>query len=511
MTTLNLEPGIDAPIVLSDITSYCVGDVINIFSSEYMGEQVEYKWTFPTNSSIENAVTQTNQLVIEDAGLDNSGFYSVAVYVDGCLSYSSEDLYVLINEEPTVSLLSDYTICAYPGEKLELTPDVVGASGNPTFNWTGPLGFSSEEEAITLNNLDPSLSGIYTLTVTDNSACSAVFTSTTVQINPLPETPIISSNSLEVCQGENIELSIQNFSAFSSYIWTLNDGTEVQSNSATLTILDANPEIHNGIYSVLTLEGDCVSSNSNELTLEVVSLPDSLEISNTTSLTPACEGELVQLIGPKISDAVYTWLGPNDYTSNEQSPILNESRPKDSGIYSLYIEIAGCRSILAETEIVIVSTPLQATIEDIEVVCEQTDAILRVLNPDPELFYDWYRVTENVILGTGFTLSIPNVNTVNEGEYQVIARSEYCSGERSQPEFLRVEDPNNSIAFAGEDTIVCTPDHTLGTDTIDVRQGFWSMEDNLSNTEIIDSVSYYTRITDLAEGRNQFIRYAQYS
>jgi gliding motility-associated-like protein len=505
VTTLDLQAGIEAPIISSDVISYCVGEVIDIFTNEYIGEQVEYKWTFPASAGIDNAVTQTNHLVIDEAQINNTGFYSVAVFVDGCLSYSSEDLYIKINEEPNVTLANDYNICAFPDQELVLIPEVLSVTGMPTYSWTGPLGFLSAEMSPVLNNLNPNLSGIYTLTVSDESGCSEVFISTSVQVNAIPEPPVISSSSEKICEGENIELIIDNFVSTSTYSWVLNDSTTIESNSATLTILDAKADMHNGIYTVFARAGECLSGISNQVAIEVVNLPDTLDISNTTAVTPACEGDLVQLTGPEVPGAEYTWLGPNDYISKEQSPILYNSIPKNSGVYSLYISIDGCRSTTVDTEVAIRSLPLQAIIEDIEVVCEETDISLRVQNPDPELIYDWYRTTENIVIGTGSTLSINNVNTADEGEYQVIARSEFCSSQKSVPKFLRVEDPASTIAFAGNDLIICTPDHLLGTDTVNYRSGIWTIEDSLSSVEIIDSSVYQTRVTDLELGENELI------
>src|SRR5690606_38570240 len=59
---------------------------------------------------------------------------------------------------------------------------------------------------------------------------------------------------------------------------------------------------------------------------------------------PVCEGEMVNLKVTSLSDANYTWTGPNDFISNEQNPVITNASLSSSGDYFVTVSKDGCTS-----------------------------------------------------------------------------------------------------------------------------------------------------------------------
>jgi len=68
-----------------------------------------------------------------------------------------------------------------------------GPAGMSTYSWTGPNGFTSNEQSPSIPNVTPAAAGQYILTVTNANGCSDSV-SITVIVNPLPTTSPIWHN-----------------------------------------------------------------------------------------------------------------------------------------------------------------------------------------------------------------------------------------------------------------------------------------------------------------------------
>ncbi len=499
---IDLDPGIEAPILDSENTSFCVGEDLVITTSTYVGSQIEYKWIFPDGSGVQNVVTQTNQLVIEDTDFDNEGNYSVAVFVDGCLSYSSEDLFIEINETPIVSIPKEYTFCS--NEEINLTSNIENGSSPFDFLWKGPEGFISQEESPILSMINNAVSGVYTLTVTDANGCVAEEAFTSINIIDQPDTPIIESNNLQVCGGEEIIADIINYKSSSTYIWRLGDGSEIVSSEPTLSIDNVDSTANSISISVHVTDENCTSLPSNELVFEIIRVPNIIEISNTSIMEPVCEGDTIQLIAPYIEGANYNWIGPNEFVSTKQSPFITTSQSSIKGAYSLFIDLDGCKSDNFETVVDIEPLPAIPILNDLDIVCEGVEVFLEIQNPDPELLYSWYKTGSNEVLGSGTVFRIEEVSMNDAGNYFVIAQSAFCGSAESNQILLSVEEQEGSIAFAGFDDVVCEPDYLLGTNPLSNKEGRWEILDPNLPVIIDQNETYQTMVFNLVAGTNQF-------
>ena len=85
---------------------------------------------------------------------------------------------VTVIPPPDVSAMNNGPVCI--GETLTLM-----ATGGNSYEWDGPMGYSSTSQNPVINNIITGMAGIYYVTVTDNSGCTAE-ASTLVVVDPGP-------------------------------------------------------------------------------------------------------------------------------------------------------------------------------------------------------------------------------------------------------------------------------------------------------------------------------------
>jgi gliding motility-associated-like protein len=115
-----------------------------------------------------------------------------------CGFSNSDDVTVTLAPTPNANASSNSPLCE--GETLLLS-----ASGGVSYNWSGPLGFSSGLQNPNLDNITPANSGTYTVTVTDAAGCTAS-SSTVVVVYPNPIVSIIALNAPLCSNGPPVTL-----------------------------------------------------------------------------------------------------------------------------------------------------------------------------------------------------------------------------------------------------------------------------------------------------------------
>jgi hypothetical protein len=76
-----------------------------------------------------------------------------------------------------------------------------------------------------------------------------------------------------------------------------------------------------------------------------------------TPLIEACETEVVKLTASDIADANYTWTGPNNFKSTEQTHIFTRALAAQSGKYQIIGNYFGCPTLPSFSEVVIHKPP----------------------------------------------------------------------------------------------------------------------------------------------------------
>ncbi len=359
IVTLNLSVVDYDPIIITNNGPLCEGESLS-FSVKDAPKNAEFSWSGPNGFS-----SVADSPIVDNVLSTNSGTYSLTVTVNGIVLPTAETE-VVVNEikrteisesihqgetflfngqqlsvsgtyQDTLTSASsgcdsivtlDLTVVDYDpiiitnnsplceGQTLLLI--VKNAPENAAFSWTGPNGFSSNEDAPTVGDMSTINSGTYFLTVTVNGIVLPTV-ETEVIINEIQHTEITDT----IHQGETFLFNGQQFSASGTYQNTLFSATS-------------------GCDSVVTLN------------LTVVDY-DPIIITNNG---PLCEGESLSFnVKNAPKNASFSWTGPNGFSSNDENPTVDDAMDANSGTYSLIVTVNGIVLPTAETDVVVNKIP----------------------------------------------------------------------------------------------------------------------------------------------------------
>ena len=302
--TLNVTlPVFDPPYSVSNDTSICIGNSVQIFATG--GNQ--YTWSpavfldDPTSSS-------------PIATPDNTTLFYVEITTpEGCILQDSV-LVTVFFTPPTPVMPDSLDICN--GESISIT-----ASGADTYFWSPNTSISATTGSTVIVN--PTTDLFYYCDFTN--ACGTERDSVYITII---RPDIQAGNDTIICVGESAPLWA---TGGVSYTWTPSDGL----NSTTSPQVIASPEIPTTYVVTGTDQFGCTDSDS--VFVDLFPRP----FIQTSPNVYAFMGDLIQLSATSTTSGVYTW-SPSEYLTcvNCVSPVAN---PDQNYIYTVtYTDNNGC-------------------------------------------------------------------------------------------------------------------------------------------------------------------------
>ncbi len=189
----------------------CEGSTLNLTGGSSV-TGVSYSWSGPDGfTSNQQNPSRTN------ADINMSGTYSLTVTDShGCTAIAQTD--VIVYDVQNVSITTSSPYCQGDDITLNATT-IVGAS----YSWTGPNGFTSNNEDPIITNAQTTDSGLYSVTVTDANSCTAT-ASTNVIVNPAVNATLTGIDPL--CHGQATgQISVSVTSGTAPYSFTWNNGS----------------------------------------------------------------------------------------------------------------------------------------------------------------------------------------------------------------------------------------------------------------------------------------------
>lgn len=391
--TVTVTGGVSSPSI-SVNGPLCAGGNINFTTGAVAG--ASYHWSGPNgfSSTVQNPT-------ITGATVAASGTYSLYLVVGTCTSAVATTV-ITVNPIPaTPTISSNSPVCV--GSTLQLNANTIS---NGVYYWSGPNGFTSNNEDPSITSVTASAAGVYTLYVEQNS-CTSSSATLNVVVNPTPNSPVISSNA-PVCAGTSIQLSAPTI-AGATYVWTGPNG--FTSNLEDPIISNAQA-INGGNYSLIIVQGGCSSSAS--LTNVAVSAAPSTP--TITSNTPLCSGSSLLLNTGTVLNATYVWTGPNGFTSNLEDPIITNATNSNSGTYLLTVVVGACSSATASHSVTVNTAPTisQGTIVN-PTVCGSNNGSIQINGSGTGNLY-WVGVNT----GNANSVSLPQtISNLGAGMYDV--------------------------------------------------------------------------------------------
>jgi len=317
-------------ITIAGSPTICPGDSVLLTANTGM---VSYEWS-PSNifnDSIYVYASGTYVLAATDA--------------NGCTALDS--IKILYNPAPPPPPLTiNDSICAGSLAHLQAS-----TSGNYTIQWyTQPYSGSVINTGTSYTSPLLNQNTTYYVSVQDNTGCHSVRQAVNVFIKPTSVTPLISATNTSLCAGDTLFLHANNV-AGAAYNWNGPD---------SFTSSQINPQINSatsaasGTYSLFISGGGCTSPVAT-ITVMVTTVNIPVVAAANDSL---CSGTaLILQAQSSTSGANYSWTGPGNYTSSNQTNTILNTSNANTGTYYVQAVLGTCKSPVDSIKVYIKPLP----------------------------------------------------------------------------------------------------------------------------------------------------------
>ncbi len=191
-------------------------------------------------------------------------------------------IFPAINPSGTVNVCSGSSIILSTVQSPGTDPGTGGGTPRISYQW-----FEGNSMIGTGNTLEVFRAGSYYVKMTSVEGCDATSAPVTVNLfNESMATPVFAPVGA-ACAGQPLTLSVSPAVEGASYTWTNNAGFSSTTTSNTLTIAEANPELHAGIYKVVVTKNCQAEAQSAPVTIHP-NIQASIAIDGNTTF---CQGE----------------------------------------------------------------------------------------------------------------------------------------------------------------------------------------------------------------------------
>jgi hypothetical protein len=396
-TNLNISPN-PSTVQTTTNSPVCTGGNLSLTANSLVGASIV--WEGPNGFSSTQFINS-----LSPASTIMSGQYTVTVSTTVCPSIS-RILNVVVHPPLVVSPGSNSPVCS--GGVLQLSSPV---SPNASYSWSGPNGFSSTQISPAINSVGQNQNGVYTLVVTQ-SGCGTMSGTTSVVVGGSLSN-ITSSTNSPICSGATLRLSSTQTVGV-NYVWSGPGG--YTSGNALDSVLNVT---QSGIYTLVTSSPGCGSVTQNQ----AVTMSAPISSSAGAVSNPVCEGSALYLTSSTVSGGIYSWTGPNGFTSTQQNPSISQVTNGTSGTYSLVLTQPGC-GMNSSTVSIVVGTSLSgmSPVSNSPVCVGNTLSISSILRTGVN--YQWNG--PNGFSSTQNSMSIPNVQQTTAGNYTLTVSSPGC-------------------------------------------------------------------------------------
>jgi gliding motility-associated-like protein len=339
----------------------CIADSVNLSPVVSGGSPpYTYSWTNgPNTSSYKVSAPTPGVRTYTVSAWDQ---FSCPVAASGSVDYIGR---------PALQLTNVF-IC--PLETATLT-----ALGATNYTWSNALTGASFTAS-------PAATTVYTVTG-ESLLCTSSGTAS-INIKPLPVP--VSSNNSPLCVNSPLQLNV---SGGSSYIWT---GPQSFSSTVQNPLFSSATLTHAGVYNVtVTAANACTASTSQTV---VVNPNPTVSVTGAT----VCTTQTINLTSTSFTGVTYQWWGPNNFSSTDQNPIINNPPVQGTGGYLLKVTTAAGCTNAATAPVQVINPPALSAPLSSNSLCAQA------LNGSPNT------ITLSAQGANTYTLSTPG-NIVNAG------------------------------------------------------------------------------------------------
>ena len=335
VTSQGLTVSVSAPpltsIVASGLTTFCAGK--NVVLKATVATGYTYQWK-KAGVNIDNATGSSYTAT-------TAGAYSVLITNAGGCSATSQTMNVTINPVPLASVAAGGPLTFCEGKNVQLK--AITGTGY-TYQWKRG---AADITGANLSTYTAVTTGIYTVTVTNASGCSAISAGINVVVKPLPTATITPAGPTTFCSDKNVLLRANTGTNY-TYQW-IRGASPVA--GATQPNFTANLP---GLYTVVVKNSSGCSVTSPPVAIAVNPLPVAT-ITTTTPLT-FCSGQQVLLRANTGTNYTYQWRKAG---INIPGATQVNYPATASGVYSVIVtNAAGCAVTSLSVTVTVNNVPL---------------------------------------------------------------------------------------------------------------------------------------------------------
>jgi hypothetical protein len=260
-SNITIKPIPDAPEA-GNTGPVCAGAALNLTASLMAG--ATYEW-----SGVNGYSAQVRNPAIFNPQPSSSGTYQVVAIVNGCKS-SPASTSVVVNAIPDKPVVSD-SIMKCENESVQLSAQ---SSNNVNYSWSGPSGFTSNQQNPLIGKVGKAQAGLYQVIAT-SANCASLPSYTRVIVNSAPAALILTSNPQvgQICTGDSLQL-YASLVEDGVYEWKGPNGFTSSLQRPLLRNLNSS---NSGIYTAKVTRYGCVSPEAT-MNVEVSPVPNTSEI-----------------------------------------------------------------------------------------------------------------------------------------------------------------------------------------------------------------------------------------
>jgi PKD repeat protein len=339
-----------------------------------------YSWTGPNGFSSPQPSAQVSAAATTAA----TGNYTVTVSVSGCSSLPAT-IAVVVNQTPALPTITNNSpVCS--GNTLSLSANTT-TSGAISYSWTGPGGFTSLLQNISIPSAALTDAGTYNVTATLGTCSSD--RSSTVVVNGTPAISSVQPGNPTQCATATGSLTIHGLTVSTSYqyAYTFNGSPQTGNSNSDASGNLVLSGLSSGVYDLITVTlTGCTSAAAGPFSLADPNPPAQPSV---TTGGPVCSGNTLQLNAVSLTPGVtYSWTGPNSFTSNLANPTVPNATMAAGGSYSVTATLNSCTSAAGTVVATVNQTPDIPTVSSPET-CSSQSLSLTANSATPGVSYSW--------------------------------------------------------------------------------------------------------------------------
>lgn len=266
-----------------------------------------------------------------------------AISAQGCITvaYKTFD----VPQKPATPAISANKNSYCLGDNLILK--IPSPAITTTYLWQGPNGFTSTDSVVTIPLTNYNQSGIYTLQITQNGCTSDA---TSITVPSIGKTPVlnftVTPNNL--CTAQQSFTITSTSTDYNSLSWDFGAGASITSatTNGPFTVTYAS---FGDKKITLTAAGDLGCTAVFTQTFNVPQKPVLTQLNKING--PYCIGDTIVMSTNTLANTIYTWTGPNNFTSSQPTIRIPITGTSVAGTYSLIITQGLCSSDAVSTTI----------------------------------------------------------------------------------------------------------------------------------------------------------------